>query len=263
MFSLLLAQRDALAQYDVSSIELLMCGSAPVQAELLSAMIRQFGCDVIEAYGLTEGGATVCTPRWGVKKIGSCGIAVPGTELRIVDPENSSRECKAEEVGELWTRSPANALGYYKQPDVTAERFTIDGWLRTGDLLCRDEQGYLYFCGRKDDMMNCGGENVYPKEIENILLSHPDIDDVCVVPVTHEVKGQAPIVWVVLRADSRVTEEEIKKYFLARGPAYAHPRWVFFIERLPVSGTNKVDRTGLTAEAKRRLPDGLRSGKEG
>jgi acyl-CoA synthetase (AMP-forming)/AMP-acid ligase II len=252
MFSLLLAQREALARYDVSSIELLGCGSAPVPAELLAAMIRQFDCEVIEGYGLTEGGATVFTPRWGIKKLGSCGLPVPGAEVRLVDAEGVNRECAPGEVGELWTRSPANAIGYYKQPEVTAEKFTPDGWLRTGDLLKRDEQGYLYFCGRKDDMINCGGENVYPKEVENILLTHPDIDDVCVVPVSHSVKGQAPAAWVVLRANRRLTEDEVKQYFLARGPAYAHPRRVFFSDRLPVSGTNKVDRKGLTEEARRR-----------
>lgn len=253
MFSLLLAQRDALARYEVSSIELLCCGSAPVPAELLAAMIRQFHCEVIEGYGLTEGGAMVFTPRWGIKKLGSCGLPVPGAEVRLVDAEGANRECALGEVGELWTRSPANALGYYKQPEVTAEKFTADGWLRTGDLLKQDEQGYLYFCGRKDDMINCGGENVYPKEVENTLLTHPDIDDVCVVPVVHGVKGQAPAAWVVLRANRQLTEDEVKQYFLARGPAYAHPRRVFFIDRLPVSGTNKVDRKGLTEEARRRM----------
>ena len=260
MFSLLLAQRDALARYDTSSMELLACGSAPVQEELLSALISQFGCEVIEAYGLTEGGANVCTPRWGIKKIGSCGLPVPDVEVRLVAPDDPSRECGPDEAGELWTRSPANALGYYKQPEVTAEKFTPDGWLRTGDLLKQDEQGYLYFCGRKDDMINCGGENIYPKEVENILLEHPDVADGCVVPVVHQLKGEAPVAWLVLHANARLTEEEVKQFFLQRGPAYAHPRRVFFVDRLPVSGTNKVDRTRLIEEAKNRLPDGLRSG---
>jgi acyl-CoA synthetase (AMP-forming)/AMP-acid ligase II len=262
MFSLILAQREALARSDVSSIELLLCGSAPVPAELLAALIHQFNCDVIEAYGLTEGGANLCTPRWGIKKLGSCGLPVPGVEIRLVDPEGPSRECGPDQVGELWTRSPANALGYYKQPEVTAEKFTADGWLRTGDLLKRDDQGYFYFCGRKDDMINCGGENIYPKEVENILLAHPEIDDVCVVSVPHAVKGQAPVAWVVPAVASHLTEDEVKRYFLDRGPVYAHPRRVFFVDRLPVSGTNKVDRKGLTDEACRRLPEGLQGGRD-
>lgn len=257
MFSLLLAQAEALRRTDVSSIELLMCGSAPLPPELMTAIIERFRCDVVEGYGLTEGGANVLTPRWGVKKIGSAGLPVPGVEIRVADLQDPTREVAPGEVGELWTRSPANALGYYKQPDVTAERFTRDGWLRTGDLVRRDEQGYVYVVGRKDDMINCGGENVYPKEVETILLAHPAVAEVCVVPAPHRVKGQAPVAWVVVRPGREATEDELKDFFLARGPAYAHPRRVFFVDRLPISGTNKIDRKALEEETRARLPDGL------
>jgi acyl-CoA synthetase (AMP-forming)/AMP-acid ligase II len=238
-------------------MRLMLCGSAPVPDELMTALQTRFHCEVVEGYGLTEGGANVESPRWGIRKLGSAGLPVPDVEIRVVDIDDLSRECRPDEVGELWTRSPANAIGYYKQPDVTAERFTSDGWLRTGDLVRRDDQGYLYICGRKDDMMNCGGENIYPKEVETILLQHPQVDEVCVVPVPHRVKGEAPVAWVVLRSPGAATEQEIRQFFLQRGPAYAHPRRVFFIERLPVSGTNKIDRMSLTKEARRLLPDGL------
>lgn len=257
MFSLLLGQREALEQYDVSSIELLMCGSAPVPPELMNAIIARFRCEVVETYGLTEGGANVLTPRWGIKKIGSTGLPAPDVELRVIDVDDPSRDVAPGEVGELWSRCPANALGYYKQPEVTAERFTPDGWLRTGDLVRRDEQGYVYFVGRKDDMINCGGENVYPKEVETVLLAHPAVADVCVVGAAHRIKGQAPVAWIVLRQGSAVTEDEIKGFFLARGPAYAHPRRVFFVDRLPISGTNKIDRKALEHETRTRLPEGL------
>lgn len=259
MYSLLLAQRETLARCDVSSIELLMCGSAPVPEELMNAIKRQFGCEVCETYGLTEGGANVMAPRWGIKKLGSTGLPVPGCEVRIVDLQDSARDCAPGEVGELWSRCGANTIGYYKQPEVTAERLTPDGWLRTGDLMRADEQGYIYFCGRKDDMINTGGENIYPKEVETILLTHPSVADVCVVPVKHKVKGQAPVAWVVLHKGTQASESELKQYFLEHGPAYAHPRRVFFVDVLPVSGTNKLDRKGLTEEANRRIPEGLDS----
>jgi len=236
-----------------------MCGSAPVPEELMKAIIERFQCEVVETYGLTEGGANVLTPRWGIKKIGSTGLPVPEVEIRVVHMEDSSRDVAPGEVGELWSRSPANALGYYKQPEVTAERFTPDGWLRTGDLVRRDEQGYVYFIGRKDDMINCGGENIYPKEIETILLSHPAVADVCVVAAPHQIKGQAPVAWVVLHQGRDAVEAEIKDFFLARGPAYAHPRRVFFVDRLPISGTNKIDRKALEQETRKRLPEGLTS----
>lgn len=257
MYALILAQRETLARCDVSSITLMMCGSAPVPEELMNSIKRVFNCEVCETYGLTEAGANVLSPRWGIKKLGSTGLPAPGFEVRIVSLEDETRETAPDEVGELWGRSPANTSGYYKQPDVTAERITPDGWLRTGDLMSRDEQGYIYFRGRRDDMINVGGENVYPKEVETILLEHPAVADVCVVPAAHKVKGKAPVAWVVLRPGMQASEDELKQFYIARGPAYAHPRRVFFLDVLPVSGTNKVERKFLTEEAARLIPDGL------
>jgi acyl-CoA synthetase (AMP-forming)/AMP-acid ligase II len=228
----------------------------------MSAIIARFGCEVVESYGLTEGGANVVTPRWGIKKLGSTGLPVPGVELRVADVVDSARDCEPGEVGELWSRSPANALGYFRDPETTAAKFTEDGWLKTGDLVRRDEQGYVFIAGRVDDMINCGGENVYPKEVETILLQHPAIVDVCVVPADHPIKGQAPVAWVVSRGNS-LTEADVKEFFLARGPAYAHPRRVFFIDKLPLSSTNKLDRGTLESEVKGLLPNGLEPSRSG
>lgn len=261
MYSLLLAQPD-LSRYDLSSVELLQCGSAPVSEELLTRIVGRFGGELVETYGLTEGGANVLTPRWGVKKLGSTGLPVPDVELRVVDPADAALDCGPDEVGELWTRSPANALGYLHAPDATAERFTHDGWLKTGDLFRRDEQGYCYFCGRTDDMISVGGENVYPKEVEAILLRHPAVDDVGVVPVAHAVKGQAPVAFVVLKAGVHVTEEQLREHALVHGPAFAHPRRVFIVDALPIGGTNKLDRTALEQRAAELLPTGLVGGRQ-
>lgn len=258
MFALMLAQREAVARCNLSSIKFLGCGSAPVTEELMRTIHRHFpGCEVSETYGLTEAGANVLAPRWGIKKLGSTGLPVPDVEVRIVDLNDPSQDCPPGVVGELWSRGPANTLGYFKQPEVTLAKITPDGWLKTGDLMRADEQGYIYFCGRKDDMINCGGENLYPKEVETILLTHPQINDVCVVGLPHRTKGAAPVAWVVPQTPGALTEQEVKAYFLARGPAYAHPRRVFFLERMPVSGTNKVDRKWLVEEARRLVPEGL------
>jgi long-chain acyl-CoA synthetase len=257
MYALLLAEADR-DDYDLSSIELLQCGSAPVPAELLARTQARFRrCALVETYGLTEGGANVLTPRWGIKKLGSTGLPVPDVEIRIADAGDPERDCEVGEIGELWTRSPANALGYLNDPERTAEKFVGDGWLRTGDLFRRDEQGYCFFCGRTDDMISVGGENVYPKEVETIILLHPAVADVGVVATPHAVKGQAPVAWVVLKPDAHVTEDEIKQHFLANGPAYAHPRRVFFADQLPVSGTNKLDRSALEQMTSRELPQGI------
>ncbi|HKV46255.1 MAG TPA: class I adenylate-forming enzyme family protein [bacterium] len=256
MYSLLLADPE-ISRFDLSSIVLLECGSAPVPEELMSRIKATFPCEVVETYGLTEAGANLLSPRWGVQKLGSTGLPVPDVEIRITPPDDPTRDCPPGEVGELWSRSPANALGYFKEPELTAQRFTEDGWVRTGDLMRRDEQGYCYFCGRTDDMISVGGENVYPKEVETIVLTHPAVDSVGVVPVPHAVKGEAPVAFVVLKPGAEATEDELKAHFLARGPAYAHPRRVFFTDQLPISSTNKLDRTALKRRASALLPDGL------
>ena len=155
-----------------------------------------------------------------------------------------------DEVGELWVRSPGNALGYHKLPEVTAARFDADGWLRTGDLMKADRDGYYFFLGRRDDMINCGGENVYPKEVETILIQHPNVADACVVSAPHEMKGEAPVVFVVPRDPAAADADEIKQFFFANGPAYAHPRTITFVEKLPLTGAGKLDRAALTRQAR-------------
>jgi long-chain acyl-CoA synthetase len=261
MYALLLAELER-TPCDVSSIELLECGSASVPAELLTRMVEHFACEPVETYGLTEGGANVLAPRWGIKKLGSTGLPVPDVEIRVVDREQPGRECGPGEVGELWTRSPANAVGYLHDAAATAERFVGDGWLRTGDLFRRDEQGYCYFCGRTDDMISVGGENVYPKEVEAILAAHAGVRDVAVVPAAHPVKGQAPIAFVVRADGTDSTEEDVRRYALDHGPAYAHPRRVFFLDALPLNATNKLDRAALERRAADLLPEGLTPGRE-
>jgi long-chain acyl-CoA synthetase len=259
MYALMLAEAEG-KDYDVSSIGLLQCGSAPVPEELMTRILDRFRCELVETYGLTEGGANVLTPRWGVKKLGSTGLPVPDVEVRVVDPADPGRDVAVGEVGELWSRSPANALGYLKDPAGTAAKFVAEGWLRTGDLFRRDEQGYCFFCGRTDDMISVGGENVYPKEVETLILAHPAVADVGVVAAAHPIKGQAPVAWVVLRPGQQASEQEIRELALASGPAYAHPRRVFFVETLPISGTNKLDRSALERMTTEQLPNGLEPG---
>jgi acyl-CoA synthetase (AMP-forming)/AMP-acid ligase II len=149
------------------------------------------------------------------------------------------------DIGELLIRSPAPATGYHKLPQVTKERFLEGQWLRTKDLVRADEQGYIKIVGRQDDMINCGGENVYPKEVENVLMTHANIADVAVVPVPDEVKGEVPVAFAVEKNSGDTSPEALKQYFLDNGPAYAHPRKVFIVDELPLTGAKKVDRTRL------------------
>ena len=249
MYKLMLAERAELARHDVRSIRYALCGSAEVPEELLAEFQRVFGAPIGESYGLTEGGPVpMANPRYGLKKLGSCGVDVADCRNRIVSVSASGDgavDCQVDEVGELVTRNPGVAKGYWKLPEVTAQKIK-DGWLHTGDLMRRDADGYYYFVGRKDDMINVAGENLYPKEVEDVLLRHPGLKDACVVPAVHATKGWVPVAYVVARDPAAApSEEEVKRFFLERGAPYAHPRRVVFLPRLPLGGTGKLDRTAL------------------
>ena len=248
MYKMILAQKELLARHDVSSVRYALCGSAEVPEELLTEFQDVFGAPIAESYGLTEGGPVpIVNTRWGLKKRNSCGLVFPGSEVRLLD--DGERPVGVDEVGELVVRNPGLALGYWKLPEATARKFR-DGWLYTGDLMRRDADGYYYFVGRKDDMINVSGENVYPKEVEDILLRHPNLRDACVVPATHPVKGAVPVAFVVAREPGQTTETEVREFFLARGAPYAHPRRVVFLDALPLGGTGKIDRAALAARAR-------------
>jgi acyl-CoA synthetase (AMP-forming)/AMP-acid ligase II len=252
MYKMILAEKEALGRHDVSSVRYAVCGSAEVPEELLDEFRRVFGAPIGESYGLTEGGPVpIVNTRWGLKKRNSCGLAFPGCDVKLVD--EADREVGVDEVGELVTRNPGLAKGYWKLPEATAKKFR-GGWLYTGDLMRRDADGYYYFLGRRDDMINVAGENVYPKEVEDILLQHPNLRDACVVPAPHDVKGEVPIAFVVEREPGRTTEDDVRRFFLERGAPYAHPRKVVFLDALPLGGTGKIDRTGLKARARETAP---------
>jgi acyl-CoA synthetase (AMP-forming)/AMP-acid ligase II len=216
-----------------------------VPPELLNAVERTLpGVKMSESYGLTEGGSPFRAPLDGrpVPR-GSVGVLAPDIEVRLLD--ENGRENANE--GELLIRSPYVCLGYHNQPEVTAAKLQ-DGWLRTGDVFFRDRDGFYFFRSRIDDMFSCGGENVYPKEVENILFTHPGVADAVVAPVPHGVKGLVPAAMVVPRAGTGVTGAELKTWCLAHGPAYAHPRFIVVVARLPLNGAGKVDRAAVRRE---------------
>ena len=208
--------------------------------ELADQIEEAFGVTVGESYGLTEGGPVMIGPPLDGRPVphGSCGVAWPEGEVKLVGDDGEDHPS----LGELWVRNPGVTPGYYNLPKVNAERL-IDGWLRTGDLFHRDEDGFFYFKGRTDDMFNSGGENIYPKEVENLLLSHPRVVDACVVPVPHAVKGEVPVALVMATRGSDLTEDALKTYCLENGPPYAHPRKVVLTDQIPLNGAGKNDRT--------------------
>lgn len=239
LFSMLLQHRDVIAAHRFPALQSFSLGSAVVPPELIAEIERAFpGVSVKESYGLTEGGGPLRAPTDG-RKIprGSAGVAAEGYEVKLVDPDTGVEGRR----GELWTRSPCVTDGYHNRADLTRERI-IDGWLRTGDLFSVDDNGFFFFLGRTDDMFSCGGENIYPKEVENLIMSHPAVRDAYCTSVPHAVKGLAPGVIVVVKQGEAVTPDEIRRYALEHGPAYAHPRVVLITDTLPLSGAGKVDR---------------------
>jgi acyl-CoA synthetase (AMP-forming)/AMP-acid ligase II len=157
--------------------------------------------------------------------------------------------------GVLELRTPATMQGYLNLPELTREVLTADGWYRTGDLFSRSADGCYSFAGRADDMINCGGENIFPAEVERLLLRHPDVAEACVVGIADAVKGEKPVAFVVLRPGASLSEDDVKGFALANAPAFRHPRRVMFLAELPLAGTNKVDRRLL-----RRLAQGEQPG---
>ncbi len=248
MYRMLLSETAELQRCDVSSVRFATAGSAPVTVDLLEDFQRAFGAPIAEGYGLTEGGPDVLlAPRWGLNKLGSLGVPIPGCEVQLRGHDEVT-EVGVGDVGELWVRNPGVTPGYHGLPDVTAERIR-DGWLATRDLMRRDEDGYYYFVGRSDDLINVAGENVYPKEVEQLLLRHPAVRDVAVVGGEHPVKGTVPVAFVVLTRPGAASAAELTEYFHRVGPHYAYPRAIEFVTELPLAGTGKLDRASLKARA--------------
>ena len=241
MMSMVLARKDLLARTDTASVRTIMMGSAPSSAQLLSQLKAAFpNAEPLVVYGVTEGGPVPLGPHPEGKPRpeGSIGFPYPGTEARLIGGANDDTE------GELILRNPGVLLAYHNLPEETAARIR-DGWYYTGDICRRDHEGFYFFVGRTDDMFVCGGENIFPIEVETLLEKHPAVHQAYVMPFKHDVKGEVPYAFVVLRTGGRVSEEELKAFALANGPAYQHPRHVFFLDQLPLAGTNKIDQQQL------------------
>lgn len=205
------------------------------------------------------------------KEAGCVGWPLSGLEMKIVDPETGEtvvpwdniapwgelEEGHINSEGELAIRGPPVFKGYWKMPEKNEEVFDDDGWFYTEDRMRIDEDKAFWMVERTDDMILSGGENIYPSEVEDALLEHPEINEAAVASAPHKIKGEAPVAFVVTGEDSDLTEEEIKKFALERVPTYAHPRKVFFKESLPKSASLKTQRFKLKEEAEELLSEPL------
>ena len=236
-------------RWNIRSIRYCISGSAPLPAELQERFERVTGGVLVEGYGLTEASpVTHCNPLFGERRPGSVGRPFPDTLQRILDPDDPSRELGPGEVGELAVKGPQVMLGYYNQPAETAQ-VLVDGWLRTGDLGMIDADGFCSIVDRKKDLIIVSGFNVYPREVEEILLRHPGVREAVVVGMADERRGQKVRAVIVPREQARPSAEELMAYCRERLAGYKVPREFEFRDELPRTAIGKVLRRVLVAEA--------------
>jgi len=227
------------------------CGAAPLSVELIKGFKDKFNVDIIEGYGLTEGtGVSTVNPPLGKRKPGSIGVALPEQEIKIMDDDNN--EMPIGEKGEICIKGDAVMLGYLNQPEATKEAIK-DGWLHTGDMAYMDEEGFIYIVDRKKDMINRGGENIYPREVEIALESNPKIRDVAVIGTPDEALGERVKAFIIPTEPGALTEEDVKEYLKDKLARYKIPEVIEFVEDLPRTMTGKIMKKELRRMEQERI----------
>ncbi len=242
------------ADADFSSLRIVVYGASPISEDVLARSVDVLGCKFWQAYGLTEtcGAVVNLSPEDhdlsgpNRHRLRSCGVAGPGVELRIVDPETRA-DVATGDVGEIWVRSGQVMKGYWNLDDATREAIDDEGWFRSGDAGYLDEDGYLYIHDRVKDMIVSGGENVYPAEVENVLMDHPAIADVAVIGVPHDRWGETPKAIVVVAPGTDPMPEELIAFSRQRLAGFKCPTSVEFVDVLPRNPSGKVLKKDLRA----------------
>jgi fatty-acyl-CoA synthase len=241
--------------YDTSSLRTGIMAGSPCPMEVMKQVVDVMGASEITiAYGQTESSPVITQTRTEDPlelRVSTVGRALPETEVRIVGVDGGE-DCGPGEQGELLTRGYLVMRGYYKMEDKTAEVIDDDGWLHTGDLAVMDENGYVRITGRAKDMVIRGGENVYPREIEEFLYTHPDISDVQVYGVPDEKYGEQVAAAVKKRPDSDLTEEDVKEFCRKNIARYKVPFYVDFVEEYPMTASGKIQKYKLREAAVER-----------
>jgi long-chain acyl-CoA synthetase len=234
-----------LEEYDLSSLRYLTSGGAPLAPEVQEEFTRRVpSVSIRQGYGLTETAALISTNPAGRERAGSVGLPVPGTEIRIVDEHG--HELGEGQEGEICARSPGVMRGYWNAPEATAEALQA-GWLHTGDVGYRDEQGYLYILDRKKDLIIRGGFNVYPRDVEDALVEHPEVAMAGVVGRPSRVHGEEVVAFVAACPGTRPKADALVSWARERIGGYKYPREVHLVDSIPLTPVGKVDRKALRA----------------
>ncbi|MHB8566306.1 MAG: long-chain-fatty-acid--CoA ligase [Nitrososphaerales archaeon] len=243
-----------LSKYSIRSVRRCLSGAAPLPFEVQRKFNEVTGGNLVEGYGLTEASpVTHCNPFGNdvLVKSGSIGVPVPDTDAKIVDMETGSKDLVAGEVGELAVKGPQVMKGYWNQPDETSNVLKQDGWLLTGDIAKADDDGYFYIVDRKKDMIDASGFKVWPREVEEVLYSHPDIKEAAVVGVKDPYRGETVMAYVVLKDKSKNPgTESIRTFCKEKMVSYKVPKIIEFRDDLPKSLIGKVLRRKLREEGK-------------
>ena len=233
------------AKLDLTSIDGCISGGAPLPAEVERRFEAVTKGRVVEGYGLSEASpVTHSNPLYGDRRSGTVGVPFPSTDAMVISLQ-TGREVPPGEEGELLVRGPQVMKGYFENPAETALVLDEEGWLRTGDIAVRDEDGYFRIVDRKKDVIIVGGINVWPGEVEEVLYDHPLIADAAVIGTPHERLGEVPKAFVVPRPGARLTVEMVVDHCRANLAGYKVPRQVEFVPELPRSGVGKVLRRQL------------------
>ncbi|MDD5704148.1 MAG: AMP-binding protein [Dehalococcoidales bacterium] len=238
----------ALRPDDLRSLKRAGSGAAPLMAETKNAFEKYISGPIIEGYGLTESGIVGGTfPVKGKWKQGAVGVPLPDVVVRIMDIETGTREVKTGEIGEVVIKAPQLMQAFWKRPEETAETLR-EGWLYTGDIGYQDEDGYLFLTSRKKDLIKCGGFQVWPREIEEIIMMHPAVAEVCVAGIPDPRQTEAVKAWVILKEGKQATPEELQAFCRKKLTGYKVPRFFEFRRELPKTLVGKVLRRVLQEE---------------
>lgn len=230
-------------KYDLSSMQYWLSGSAPLSLETWSRFKEVYGGEIIEGWGLTEAGANnASNPPDGVKKVGSIGLPMKGTDMEVID--DKGRILPAGEVGEIVLRGPSVMKGYWNLPDETTEALK-GGWLHTGDVGYKDEDGYFWITDRKKDLIIKGGENISPRIIEEVLYAHPKVAEAAVVAMKDHLYGEDIRAFVVLKPGQTATEQEIIEFCKGHLKRFFLPKEVVFLEAMPKNLLGKIMKKEL------------------
>jgi acyl-CoA synthetase (AMP-forming)/AMP-acid ligase II len=242
--ALALAKHPAVEGRDLSSVRAVMCGAAPLGADLEGAVAQRLGCLVLQGYGMTETSPLTHQNPIEADRIrpGTVGVAAPNTECRLVDPETGA-DVEPGEPGELWSRGPQVMKGYLGNPDATAGTLDEEGWLHSGDIAVVDDDGYFTIVDRLKELIKYKGYQVAPAELEALLISHPDVADAAVIGVPDEEAGELPKAFVVVQGDA--TDDEILQFVAEKVSPQKRIRLIERVDEIPKSPSGKILRRVL------------------